>query len=138
MEQNAASCALTNKTLLTQEHGYFSSTKVRYFQPQRCLFRITAQPGQRIRFDIYDFTLTDSYLRGVQTNVEENCPVVALFTENGESVMKSLCDERTRERHIYTSSAHTVDVDFVLRQSLATSSLFLVKCEGKSFVSPCF
>ena len=94
-------------------------------------FTSRAQPGQRIHFDIYDFTMTDSYLRGVQTNIEENCPVVAVFKDNEESVMKSLCDGRTRQRHVYTSSGHTIDVELVLRQSIATSTLFLIKYEGK-------
>ena len=75
--------------------------------------------------------MTDSYLRGVQTNIEENCPVVAVFKDKEESVMKSLCDGRTRERHVYTSSGHTIDVELVLRESIATSTLFLIKYEGK-------
>ena len=138
IEENAALCASTNKTFLNQEHGYFFSTILRYFRPQRCPFRIRAQPGQRIRFDIYDFTMTDNYLRGVQTNIEENCPVVTLFTENGESTMKSLCDGRTRERHVYTSSGHTVDVELILRQSIDTSTLFLIKYKGKWIIFPYF
>ncbi len=81
---------------------------------------------------MYDFGLMDSYLRGVQANVEQTCPVLVVFTDEQEFVTKSLCDDPSREKLVHQSAGHTVEVEFIVMEpDVSVIPLFFLEFKGE-------
>ncbi len=125
IEENERDCIQHNRTVIKENHGYFSSAALGRVRPQRCPFRMEARQGQQIRFTLYDFIAKDSFLRDLQVNVERTCPVVAVFAEGRESTERSLCEQTARESTVYESASNKVELELVVVDADSIPSFFL-------------
>ncbi len=126
------SCDTQNATYLTAAEGYISSTALNsnYFGTSKCPFTVKVQPGQRIYFEIQDFTLKDNAITISPSATGLTCAVSGIFTDSIIPREIDLCQGSYRQRDVFTSRTDSVTVYFELAKPNLEVPLFFLRYEG--------
>ena len=86
-------------------------------------WRIEAERGQIIELHLLDFSAAWNH---VQSAHGSDCPVYANIKEDGVTVGQVLCGGKGKERHVYTTVGHTVEIEIPLRSKDEEAKRFLI------------
>ena len=92
---------------------------------------IQADPGQRLNFTLYDFSLYNRKSAIDDVTSDSVCMVYAIIKESTGS--ETICGGRSRVSHVFTSKTPTVEVRLVgNRKQTLDDAQFILKYEGIS------
>ena len=91
-----------------------------------CPWRIELQPGQRVNITLFDFALAP------KRNEQGGCFRYAIIKETGGPQRGTpVCGGRNREKHVYTSTGHLVEIQIVSREVFSTNGQFILYYQGE-------
>ena len=88
-----------------------------------CPWVIQAEPGQRIRLDLYDFNTYYS-----DSGQSHTCHVYVIIKEARNSL--TACAEDMRQRHVYTTDTNRVEIRVVTKKKSTAEAQFLLNYTG--------
>ena len=118
---------------MRDNNGYIASvtTEETSCGSQRCPWLIRGQPGQKVNLTLIDFS-RDNYHHGNTEQGRQKCGTVyATIRERALQQSETVCAGAERERHVYTSFGHEVELRIVGKEQ-RTPKQFLFKYQGKA------
>ena len=94
-------------------------------------WRIIAAKGQTIEVYLTDFSVSYQMKEKDVNNVDSHCPVYATIREEGVTVGQTICGEKKKERHLYTSVGNTVEIEIPLQQSDDRKKYYVLHYKSK-------
>ena len=129
--RTATECRRSPQASLVPPSGYIGSlvTTESGCGTTETPWRVRAQPGQRINFTLLDFATVNASLteggRGAS-----HCHVYVILKESRAGRSVTVCGGQGREKAIFTSTSHDVEVR-VLTGASANARYFLLKYDGE-------
>ena len=118
---------------LTGRQGYISNaiTEISGCGSSVAPWRVVGEVGQTIELHLIDFAASPSY-KAQHDEVERHCPVYATIREDGVTLGQTICGGRTKDRHIYTSVDHVLDIEIPLQQDDKKKRFYLINYKSES------
>ena len=125
-------CESHAPVLLPHTSGYISNTITGETScgSAHAPWQVTAQPGQRIRLRLIDFTLSSAVTLSGYVRLKSNvCRVYATVKDGSHA--SSICATETRDALVYTSESHSLQIAIFSIDAVQITSLrFLIYYEG--------
>ena len=136
-----ASCQMCERShdvphyaLLTMSQGYIASWVTKQQEngcgSGACPWLIEAQAGQKINITLLDFSDKSKLTRN--TWVPNTCNRFGVIKEDAAPSDTPICKGQERERHLYTSVSHSVEIHVVSPEVLTQAGQFLLYYQGTS------
>ena len=100
-----------------------------------CPWVINVQPGQRINITLFDFSVPIKYRNPNEINDvlhTTRCHKYAVITESGVTGRRPVCSTHRREKHVYTSEGHMVEIQMMDFKTEQTLPYYLLKYQGEA------
>ncbi len=121
---------------MTQSSGVLASalSDNRGLGTGRCPWVLQAKRGQRLNITLIDFGLAKRYHQQDAKISSLICQRYANIKEP-QSRSSTLCGGEQRMRNVYVSDGNTVEIEIIPAKNSKSSAAFLLKYEGKDYVS---
>ena len=118
-------CRPGQAQLLTGDSGHIASvlTEESGLGSADCPWMIQGQPGQRINFTLLDFATVPEG--------GEICHAYAILREKQPTRSITICGGTQRQKNVYTSISHQVEIRILRSQSNNKGRYFVIKYQSK-------
>ena len=138
MSAEGQSCKSSSYVLPEALSGYISNfvTLETSKGSADCPWMIQAEHGQQINITLIDFARSAPTKTNSASNDYDICHVYAVIRERSRPKGLTVCGGQERERHIYTSVGHAVEIRVLGTSTDKDPPYFLLKYEGKMMDRP--